>query len=254
MCGRFTLKTPVLDWLCSLLPQFHDHWSRVAIAMLEQSPQLCAPRYNIAPTQSIWVLLSTNEGDPPSLRAMRWGLVPSWADAISNSYAMFNARCETLREKPSFRNLLTHHRCIIMADGYFEWQSNAESPNSKLPKTPYWIHRDGERPFAMAGLWTENLRIDPTAAFASATVITTASNPDTRTVHDRMPVLLDRPEQIQRWLDLALEPEALDPFWTPAPSGTLHLRHVSARVNSPRHDGQDLIEPVETPPQSYESE
>jgi hypothetical protein len=95
----------------------------------------------------------------------------------------------------------------------------------------------------------ESIRVE-----GGSLVITTASNPDTRTVHDRMPVLLDRPDQIQRWLDLALEPEALDPFWTPAPSGTLHLRHVSARVNSPRHDGQDLIEPVETPSQSFESE
>jgi putative SOS response-associated peptidase YedK len=248
MCGRFTLKTSVLDWLCSLLPQFRDHWARAALAMLEQAPKLCAPRYNIAPTQGIWVLVSGPNGDPPGVRAMRWGLVPSWADALSNSYSMINARCETLAEKPSFRNLLNHHRCIIVADGYFEWQSPTDASNAKSPKTPYWIHRQGERPFAMAGLWTENRRIDPIASITSATIITTASNQDTRAVHDRMPVLLDRPDSIQRWLNLPLETETLDPFWMPAPAGSLQLRRVSARVNSPKNDADDLIEPVAPQP------
>jgi putative SOS response-associated peptidase YedK len=244
MCGRFTLKTPVANWLADLFPEWN------AIEFQSESDllasELTTPRYNIAPSQSVVVVYRKRDGEL-ALSGMRWGLLPSWADALSVGYNMINARSESLLEKPSFRPALVDKRCVILADGYYEWRKlDAKT------KRPYWIHRPGETVFAMAGLWARNSKIssaDSPGPIESATIITTASNEDTQTVHDRMPAMLLSSELVSQWLD---------PVWNskervkevvqllqPSYPKTLMLRAVSTAVNSPKNQGPSLIEPVQ---------
>jgi putative SOS response-associated peptidase YedK len=164
---------------------------------------------------------------------------------------MINARSETLHEKPSFKNLIRGNRCTIIADGYYEWlkagdwQASEESRSAKSPKLPFWIHRPGNQPFAMAGLWTENKRAQPNhEVLRSATIITTEANADTSHVHDRMPVILPDTKAVQQWLQWDGDTEEVLSLLTPARTGFLITRAVSTQVNSPRHDGPQLIEPV----------
>jgi putative SOS response-associated peptidase YedK len=264
MCGRFTLKTAVIDWLMSLFPQYQDRLESLARNLTQAYPLLARPRYNISPTQPIWVVtqfknffspppMETLPGDGP-IRSMRWGLVPSWADSTNVAYSMINARSETLHEKPSFKNLIRGHRCIIIADGYYEWlkpsesQASQESQSAKSPKQPYWIHRPGDQPFAMAGLWTENKRVNRDEVLQSATVITTEANDDTRHVHDRMPVILQDAPAVQQWLQWDEEMDEILPLLAPSRTGYFITRAVSTQVNSPRHEGSQLIEPVDDQP------
>lgn len=253
MCGRFTLKTPVIDWLMSLFPQHQEQWESIAAAVVQDHPILTRPRYNISPTQPIWVITQFKNWDDSPVRSMRWGLIPSWADSTNVAYSMINARSETLTEKPSFKNLIRSHRCAIIADGYYEWlkhsdspdhKSSSPTPSSKSPKQPFWIHRPEDQPFAMAGLWTENKRVQPSEVLRSATIITTEANDDTRAVHDRMPAILQDTQAIQQWLQWDGEPEDVLPLLAPSRSGFLTTRAVSTQVNSPRHDGPNLIDPV----------
>jgi putative SOS response-associated peptidase YedK len=251
MCGRFTLKTPVLEWLIHFFPQFGDHWTQATRALFEQAPKLALPRWNIAPTQEVLVLASTVPGEPPLLLAMRWGLIPSWASGTNIGYSMINARSETLAEKPSFRSLLPQHRCVVLADGYYEWKKSPDD-GTKQKKTPFWIHRPQEAPLAMAGLWTSNRRVVPASDWLTTTIITADANDDTRGVHDRMPVFLDEGIPIQRWLNLELEPDEWPLFWAPRTGGCLELRKVSDRVNSPKNEGISLLEDLEHSPSSME--
>jgi len=249
MCGRFTLKTPVMDWLISLFPHYRDSLQSLATELQTRHPSMARSRFNIAPTQSVWVVVQPSAGgsadssqDRPDVRCMRWGLVPAWADSLQVAYAMINARAETIREKPSFKHLMNEHRCIVVADGYYEWQRPAETAPPGVHKQPYWIHRPQEQPFAMAGLWTENRRIQPNGIVQSTTLITTHANADTQGVHDRMPVVLQEPVDVQRWLALDMPPESIDDLLLPAREGFFQVRAVSDRVNSPRHEGPELIE------------
>jgi putative SOS response-associated peptidase YedK len=274
MCGRFTLKTPVIEWLCSLFPDptgdpnspgsrglsgsdvlqtsHRSSWESLAGTIQRANPLLAAARYNISPTQPIWGI-TQKRGDSLSsphelnifghpIRMLRWGLIPSWADSMKVAYSMINARSETLFEKPSFKNLTHSHRCIIVADGYYEWQRPTDDAASATHKQPYWIHRPEEKPFAMAGLWTENKKVQPNQVLQSATIITTEANADTSQVHDRMPVLLPDPQSISRWLAADTDPKEITAMLVPAQPGLLQIRAVSSQVNSPRHDGQQLIE------------
>jgi putative SOS response-associated peptidase YedK len=178
---------------------------------------------------------------------MRWGLVPAWADSLSAGYNMINARSESISEKPSFRPSLVNKRCVVLADGYYEWKKL--SPKTK---EPYWIHTLGERVFAMAGLWAENRKISCNATdpvgILSATIITTASNKDVADVHDRMPAILQKEQQIAAWLDPALNnAESIDRLLgqlRPSPLGQLKLRRVSTLVNSTANDQADLLNSV----------
>jgi putative SOS response-associated peptidase YedK len=253
MCGRFTLKTPVLDWLESLFPQDPSRLQLLAKALTHSNPLLAAPRYNISPTQPIWGIIQEQRDSVLSVNnhrilAMRWGLIPSWADSTKVAYSMINARSETLLEKPSFKNLILHHRCAIVADGYYEWHKPAGDSSADHPKQPYWIHRSDAKPFAMAGLWTENRKAQPNHVLTSATIITTDANADTAGVHDRMPALLQDPDAINRWLATATNVEDLMDMLAPAKKGFLGVRPVSTHVNSPRHDGPQLIDAA---PESY---
>lgn len=225
MCGRFTLRTPtpVLMELfrLSLIPD-------------------AVPRYNIAPTQEIVTIRVTGErGSREGLR-MRWGLVPSWAKDPSISARMINARAESLAEKPSFRVAFRRRRCVVPADGYFEWRSIGKA------KQPYLIQRSDGKPFLMAGLWESwsgaagaKLQ-DP---LLSCTIVTTAATGMPATVHDRMPVILND-ECATRWLDLALDdPTEIKPILDQATTDGLEIVAVNPCVNNARHDHPQCVEP-----------
>ncbi|MFN7732416.1 MAG: SOS response-associated peptidase [Pirellula sp.] len=243
MCGRFTLKTPVFDWLVHFLPQYREHWQHASRALLDTSPRLALPRWNIAPTQDVFIVSSGGLGQPPILASARWGLVPAWSDSLRGGYTMINARSETLHEKPSFKSLLANHRCVLLADGYYEWQQSSVNHRAQAAKTPYWIHPKGELPLAMAGLWTVNRRAVPGSELRSTTIVTMAADEQTQSVHDRMPVMLPTPEAVQQWLNLEMPVNALETFWNPEAGCKveLELRRVSAEVNSVRKDHAALI-------------
>ena len=244
MCGRFTLKTPVADWLADLFP----NWNLDPVSSVENiPPALTQPRFNIAPSQQILVVRTKDDGEP-IIDSLRWGLVPNWADSLAIGYNMINARSESIAEKPSFRPSLINRRCVVLADGYYEWKKL-----SPKIKEPYWIHTAGERVFAMAGLWAENRKIkDPLSknhSISSATIITTESSADVVSVHDRMPALMLNAAQIAAWLDTSLnKPDNIDRLreqLRPCSTGVLQLRRVSNRVNSPAKEEADVLDPVE---------
>ncbi len=241
MCGRFTLKTPVANWLADLFPNRNE----VPVPASERLPfELTLPRYNIAPSQPI-VVVRCNDNGTLSLDSMRWGLVPPWATSLSVGYNMINARSESIAEKPSFRPSLMDKRCVVLADGYYEWKKLTPKV-----KEPYWIHTAGEHVFAMAGLWAENRRIQNPAttgiSILSATIITTASNADVVTVHDRMPAIMLNQAQIQAWLDpLKNNCDTVDELLEqlqPGPLGVLKMRRVSTLVNSPANEVASLLD------------
>ncbi len=240
MCGRFTLKTSVDEWLNDLFPDPQGGslvCSGKSGDKLHQSdPSFWVPRYNIAPTQSVLTLRIDKTGEF-LLEPMRWGLIPSWARTLNTGYSMFNARMESIEEKASFKNLIADHRCVLLADGYYEWKT--ESGGRKVP---YWIHRPAERGFAMAGLWTTNRNISQ-SCITSATIITVPANLDTKAVHDRMPAIFLDGESIIRWLQPG-QTELKTPHWfsEDLPRGSFSLRRVSSAVNNARHEGASLLD------------
>lgn len=244
MCGRFTLKTPVANWLADLFP----NWNLDPVSALESlPPSLTHPRFNIAPSQQILVVRYMVNGES-IIDSMRWGLVPNWADSLSIGYNMINARSESIADKPSFRPSLINQRCVVIADGYYEWKKL-----SPKIKEPYWIHTAGERVFAMAGLWAENRKIQISQSIghsiSSATIITTASSEDVVGIHDRMPAVMLNEAQIAAWLDPTLNKadniDRLLEQLQPCQTGFLKLRRVSPRVNSPVNDDAQILDPVE---------
>ncbi len=228
MCGRFTLRTatPVL------LEQFR----------LSFVPEL-RPRYNIAPTQQVAVVrpASSESGASRELVLMRWGLVPSWAKDPAIGSRMINARADGVAEKPSFRSAFKRRRCLVLADGYYEWQKVGSQ------KQPYWIHRQDERAFGMAGLWEvwqggPGVTLDE--PWQTCTIITTDANEQTRPVHDRMPVILDE-EDYDLWFRELAEPAKLQQLLRPLARVDLQARRVSTHVNNVKNDDPRCI--VELP-------
>lgn len=233
VCGRFTLKTPVDTWISELLGEAF----RSLVITSRLSPWV--PRYNIAPTQQILVLTANDLGQY-EIRPMRWGLVPSWTDSIQSSYSMVNARSETLLEKSTYKPLIRSHRCVVLADGYYEWQ--APSPKNKIP---FWIHQLDERPFGMAGLWTTNKKVTPGEELESATIITTPANEDTCKVHDRMPAMLLSGEEILGWLkNKQRDEQSLEQEIAPPVQGLFQFYEVEKTVNNARNEGAELLQPV----------
>lgn len=240
MCGRFTLKTPVADWLADLFPNWNTN---ACIASQSTDAIVSHARYNIAPSQQVAVVRYDQDGRL-MLDSMRWGLVPVWADSLSVGYNMINARSETLADKPSFRPSLIDKRCVILADGYYEWKKL--SPKSK---EPYWIHTRAESVFAMAGLWAENRKIpNPVSSvdsLRSTAIITTESNADVVSVHDRMPAMMLDEAHIAKWLEPSHNNtnsiEYLLEQLQRIATGLLQLRKVSSIVNSPVNDSLDNI-------------
>ncbi len=222
MCGRFTLVSP---------EQAVKELSGEAPA---ESLGALSPRYNIAPSQQILAIRVGAGGKTEAVR-LRWGLVPSWAKDASIGNRLINARAETVAEKPSFRAAFRARRCLVAADGFFEWHGKGAA------KTPHYFRMAGGRPFAMAGLW-ESWQPADGPSLESCTIITTAANSVVESIHPRMPVILAR-EQYQAWLRTDDGGEA-GRLLQAYPAGLMETHPVSRAVNSPHNDGPQCIAPA----------
>lgn len=226
MCGRFTLRAS---------PEVVERTFG-----LEETPRL-APRFNIAPGQDV-ATIHQAEGGRSVLALRRWGLVPFWAKDPKIGARLINARAETLDTKPSYREAFRRRRCLVPADGFYEWAKAGSGP-----RQPYWVARGDGACFAIAGLY-ERWRSpeDPQGPWLeTCTLITTDANARLRTIHDRMPVILD-PGDYALWLDARrYEPERLRALLRPQPGEALDLRAVSRRVNRPDHDDPACIAPLQ---------
>lgn len=222
MCGRFAFYSP--------------HEAVTRLFGVAGAPEV-EPRYNIAPTQYIATVRADGQG-ARGLAMLYWGLVPSWAKEKSIGARMINARGETLREKPSFRNAYKRRRCLVLADGYYEWQ------RSGGVKQPYFMSFASGEPFGIAGLW-ESWR-DPVSGepLESCCLVTTAPAASVAHVHDRMPVIVPAPAYPE-WLDPRnADVERLDRLLVPWAGDGLAARPVGRRVNDARNQGPDLLEPL----------
>lgn len=250
MCGRFTLRAPA-----SIIA---EQFSLLEAPMLES-------RFNIAPSQPVPVVLmmplADSEGGqshfrghnpsaegqipaaakigtvPRQLAMLRWGLIPSWAKDPAIGYRMINARSETIADKPAFRAALRRRRCLVVADGFYEWQ------RVEKRRQPWFIRMHDDRPFGFAGLW-EAWEGPDHSAIESCTILTTDANDLVRPIHDRMPVIID-PADYDRWLDPAItDPAPLLPLLRPYPSDRMTAYPVSTHVNSPTREDAQCVEPI----------
>jgi len=200
-------------------------------------PEIISPRYNIAPSQPIAVVPNTGEN---KLDFFIWGLIPSWAKDPKIGNRLINARCETLAEKPSFRNAYKRRRCLIFADGFYEW---VKQPGQNV-KSPFYIQLESKEPFAFAGLW-ETWYSPDGSELKTATIITTEPNELVSRIHGRMPVILSK-EDYQLWLDPGEKSkEDLGHLLKPYPSEEMIQFPVSRIVNSPAYDSPECIEPLQ---------
>ena len=220
MCGRYTLRTPVEK----LAEEFGFDASSVEVP----------PNYNVAPTQEVAAVLA--EGGQRHLELLRWGLIPSWADDPGIGSRMINARAETAPEKPSFRRAFRERRCLIPADGFYEWK------RMNGAKQPYYMRMREGRPFAFAGLWeTWNDHGGP--EIRSCAILTTAPNALAGEIHNRMPVILPA-GSYDAWLDPEAEKEELVALLAPYPEAEMEAYPVSRFVNSPSNNDPRCIEPA----------
>jgi len=228
VCGRFVSSTPA----SVLAEQFLV--SDIKVAEL-------AARWNVAPTDEV-LAVATSKG-VRRLGSFSWGLVPSWSKDARKGRPLVNLRADTVMTRPAFRRLLAAHRCIVPADGFYEWQ--AATP--ERPKRPVFIHRRDGQPLALAGLWAAwraSDADDDTAWLRTCTIITAEPNELVAPVHDRMPVILP-PESWDRWLDSTIDDTAmLGELLVAHPAEQMELWPVSTEVNSVRNDGPSLVEPV----------
>ena len=196
------------------------------------------PRYNVAPTQPVLAIRESDEGKRALVR-LRWGLVQAWSKGPDSRYSMINARAETVKSKPAYRNAFKHRRCLIPAEGFYEWKAG------KGGKTPFLIRRKGGEPFAMAGLW-ERWHGGEGETIESCTIIVTDANDLVQEIHDRMPVILGR-ENHAAWLDRdTKDADGLLAMLKPADPARWTMHAVSWQVNSPRNDSPDLLEPLDS--------
>jgi putative SOS response-associated peptidase YedK len=228
MCGRITATFE--------FNEIRVRWN------LDRDLSLYSRRYNIAPEQiaaateqKVPVIVHDENGNHCKL--MHWGLIPNWAKDPAIGNRMINARAETLTERAAFKNLVGSHRCIIPADGFYEWRREGRR------KIPMWVHLKGREPFGLAGLWDVWRKPDGNG-MESFTIITTEPNELVRPVHGRMPVIL-RPEDEERWLDVYRNPfGAVRSLLRPYPAELMNAYDVPMVVNSARYDGPECVRPV----------
>ena len=223
MCGRYTMATPDLG--------------RVRARFgLDERVEL-RRRFNVAPTDDVAAVTTDREGRPRG-DALRWGLVPFWAGDPKIGARMINARAEGITEKPAFRDAFASRRCLILADGFYEWQRRDGS------KRPWWITRADGEPFAFAGLWAtwRPKGVEGVEPLRSCTIITTTASAAVAPLHDRMPVILPR-EAEAAWLDHATAPATLLELLAPLDPGATAMREVGTAVNDARHDAEDCLDP-----------
>ncbi|MFN3191844.1 MAG: SOS response-associated peptidase [Aureliella sp.] len=230
MCGRYTLKTPPDQWGQFLLPivesSSRDGWKTDA----------WKPRYNIAPTQDVVAVEKPAEG-AARIDYFRWGLVPTWAKELSVGSRMINARSETVHEKRSFAKPFEKQRCLVIADGYYEWQKLKSGE-----KQACWIAPASEEVICFAGLWETNKRATGEEV-RSCTILTTEANEQLASLHDRMPVVLDE-RGAEMWLDPRVPSEELRPLLGAAENGFFHVREVSRFVNNARNEGEECLREI----------
>ena len=225
MCGRFTLRTST----SALAEQFG------ALAV-----DIFAPRFNVAPSQPVLVVRLRPDAVIPQkeLVSLRWGLIPGWAQDPAIGNRTINARSETVADKPAFRAAFRRRRCLVPADGFFEWRRGKT-------KQPFFIQMADERPFAMAGLW-ESWEGPDHSLIESCTILTTVPNALMEPIHDRMPVILP-PECCDEWLDASLaDPESLKHLLVPFDAEAMKVCPVSSYVNRPTNEGPECIVPIPT--------
>jgi putative SOS response-associated peptidase YedK len=262
MCGRYASARSRIE----LLEEFEVERDRVSEPL--------EPDYNVAPTKGVYAVLTRRpreqqDGDEPvpgetpvpgearELRVVRWGLVPFWAKDPSIGSRMINARAETVSVKPSFRRAFARRRCLLPADGYYEWYRPGD--DAKAAKQPYYFCRADGGSLAFAGLYElwrnrEFPGDHPDAWLWTSTIITTSAPDEIGRIHDRMPMVI-RPELWADWLDPGNSDTAgLLGLMAPAGSGALIVRPVSTQVNSVRNNGPRLIEPAEPEPAEPEPE
>ena len=221
MCGRFTI---------TLEPSFFQQELD-----LGKIPSEWTPRYNAAPTQNIPVVRDPASRD---VSMLRWGLIPFWAKDESIGYKLINARSETIAEKPSYRNAFQKRRCLILTDGYYEWQKPAAKNDQKVP---FRFTLKDEKPFTFAGLW-ESWHSPEGEVIESCTIITCEANEIVSRIHNRMPVMLDK-ENCWAWLEDRKEDE-LTSLLKPYPSEKMASYPVSTRVNNPKEEDPQLVKPI----------
>jgi len=224
MCGRFTLtlEAAVLQQQLRLI----------------QVPEEWIPRYNISPSQNIAVI---RDADEPKLDMLRWGLIPFWAKSVDVGYSMINARAETIAEKPSYKQSFKMRRCLIPADGFYEWK---KSPDKKVPSTPFYIKLKSDPLFFFAGIWDAWKQPGTEEIIQSCTIITTSPNSLMTPIHDRMPVIFDK-ALAWEWLKPNAEADLLG-MLNPYDPALMTAYSVSRLVNSPSNDMPACIEPAQS--------
>jgi putative SOS response-associated peptidase YedK len=224
VCGRYSLATPAQN----------DLRARFGLGESLEVRQ----RFNVAPGDDVLTVTTSKEGEPRGA-LLRWGLVPHWAKDPATGFKMINARAETVAERPAYRDALRTRRCLVVADGFYEWQTREGAP-AKARKQPWHVTRGDGAPFAFAGLWAiwhgagdEVLR--------TCTIITTDANDTLRDVHDRMPVILPDQAAEEAWLDHGTPPPVLAELLAPLPDALTARRAVGPAVSDARYDGPDCL-------------
>ncbi len=224
--------------MCGRYSQTHSALAIAHTFQLSVVPD-APPRYNIAPTQLVGAILQLQDRPERQFRILRWGLVPSWAKDAAIGNRLINARSETVSEKPSFRSAFRYRRCLIVADGFYEWQRQA----GKNQKQPYYFQLANHALFGFAGLW-EHWESPTGELLETCTILTTEANEVLRPIHERMPVIM-HPDDYDTWLDPTLNTFAkLHPLLRPYPAETMRAYPVSLRVNKADYDRPECIEPL----------
>lgn len=257
MCGRYASSRRPDD----LVEEFRIDESKVK--------ETLAPDYNVAPTKPVYAVLerpphdrgedSAERADAEQpqrqLRVLTWGLVPFWAKDPAIGNKMINARMETVHQKPAYKRAFAQRRCLLPADGYYEWYPTEQKTKAGKPlKQPFFIHRADGGPLAMAGLyeiWRDPTRDDddPNRFRWTCTVLTTQAEDELGRIHDRMPLLVE-PERYADWLDpTRSDPDDLRSLLVPAAPGRLEAYPVSTAVNSVRNNGPELVAPLDVEPE-----
>ncbi len=220
MCGRFAFYSP--------------HESVVRLFPVDEAPPVL-PRYNLAPTQFVATVLKRKDA-APALTMLRWGLIPFWAKDKAIGNRMINARAETVHGKPAFRAAFKKRRCLVLADGFYEWVKDADG------KTPHYIYLRSREPFAMAGLWESWHDEAADKPLETCTIITTDPNDMMGALHNRMPVILARADH-DAWIDPDNDDvEALRSLLVPFTAEDMAHHPVAKTVNNPRNDDETLID------------
>ncbi len=220
MCGRYTLATTTPAQLRDRFP-------------IGESVQI-ATRYNVAPGDDVVCVTTDKEGSPRG-ELLRWGLVPHWAKDTRDAFKRINARSETLAQRPAYRDALRTHRCLVVADGFYEWQ-----PLGGKAKQPWWITRDDHEPFAFAGLWS-TWRAPDGSQLRSMTIVTTEAIGALRDLHHRAPVIL-APQAEEAWLDHSTPTQELSALLAGIDQRRTATRAVGTAVNDARCDGPACLE------------